>query len=34
MAAHLSINGIRYYFAVTSYAYNAAATATNLENPT
>lgn len=27
------INGIRYYFAVTSYAYNPEATITNLENP-
>lgn len=27
------INGIRYYFAVTAYAYNPDATITNLENP-
>jgi len=27
------INGIRYYYAVTSYAYNPEATITNLENP-
>lgn len=27
------VNGIRYYFAVTAYAYNPSATITNLENP-